>query len=95
MEPQANFLNSELDSSEAIAHAKDEVEDNQRFLLKQEVDQVTKFDTTFDVEKPTYLHAPLWFIQYEYKGKNFNAIIDGSSGSVVRADIPQTDFKMI
>jgi len=95
VEPQAHFLNSELDSTEAIAHAKDEVEDNQRFLLKQEVDQVTRFDTTFNVEKPTYLHAPLWFIQYEYKGKNYNAIIDGSSGSIIRADIPQTDFKMI
>ena len=95
IEPQAKFLNSELDSASAIMHAKDEVEENQRFLLKQEVDQVTKFDTTFNVEKPTYLHAPLWFIQYEYKGKSYNAIIDGSSASIIRADIPQTDFKMI
>ena len=95
IEPQAKFLNSELDSNAAVTHAKDEVEENQRFLLKQEVDQVTKFDTTFNVEKPTYLHAPLWFIQYEYKGKSYNAIIDGSNGSIIRADIPQTDFKMI
>ena len=95
IEPQAKFLNSELDSTAAVMHAKDEVEENQRFLLKQEVDQVTKFDTTFNVEKPTYLHAPLWFIQYEYKGKSYNAIIDGSSASIIRADIPQTDFKMI
>jgi DNA-directed RNA polymerase subunit RPC12/RpoP len=95
IEPQAKFLNSELDSTAAVMHAKDEVEENQRFLLKQEVDQVTKFDTTFNAEKPTYLHAPLWFIQYEYKGKSYNAIIDGSSGSIIRADIPQTDFKMI
>ncbi len=95
IESQSKFLNSELDSTEAIVHAKDEVEENQRFLLKQEVDQVTKFDTTFNVEKPTYLHAPLWFIQYEYKGKSYNAIIDGSSGNMIRADIPQTDFKMI
>ena len=95
IEPQAKFLNSELDSTAAVTHAKDEVEENQRFLLKQEVDQVTKFDTTFNVEKPTYLHAPLWFIQYEYKGKSYNAIIDGSSASIIRADIPQTDFKMI
>ncbi len=95
IESQAKFLNSELDSTEAIVHAKEEVEENQRFLLKQEVDQVTKFDTTFNVEKPTYLHAPLWFIQYEYKGKSYNAIIDGSSGNMIRADIPQTDFKMI
>src|SRR5437773_11952420 len=95
IESKSNFLNSELDSSEAIAHAKDEVEENQRFLLKQEVDQVTRFDTTFNVDKPTYLHAPLWFVQYEYKGKSYNAIIDGSNGTVIRADIPQTDFKMI
>ena len=95
IESQAKFLNSELDITEAIAHAKDEVEENQRFLLKQEVDQVTKLDTSFNVEKPTYLHAPLWFIQYEYKGKSYNAIIDGSSGSMIRADIPQVDFKMI
>jgi DNA-directed RNA polymerase subunit RPC12/RpoP len=95
IEPQAKFLNSELDSDEAVIRAKDEVEDNQRFLLKQEVDQVTQFETSFNVEKPTYLHAPLWFVEYEYKGKSYHAIIDGSSGSIIRADIPQVDFKMI
>jgi len=95
IESQAKFLNSELDSDEAVIRAKGEVEDNQRFLLKQEVDQVTQFNTSFSVEKPTYLHAPLWFIQYEYKGKSYNAIIDGSSGNMIRADIPQVDFKMI
>ena len=92
IEPQAKFLNSELDSDDAVIRAKDE---NQRFLLKQEVDQVTRFDTSFSVEKPTYLHAPLWFIQYEYKGKSYSAILDGSAGNIIRADIPQVDFKMI
>ena len=95
IEPQAKFLNSELDSDDAVIRAKDEVEENQRFLLKQEVDQVTRFDTSFSVEKPTYLHAPLWFIQYEYKGKSYSAILDGSAGNIIRADIPQVDFKMI
>ena len=95
IERQAKFLNSELDSYEAVVRAKNEVEENQRFLLKQEVDQVTRLNTSFSVEKPTYLHAPLWFVQYEYKGKNYRAIIDGSTGSVIQADIPQTDFKMI
>jgi len=95
IEGQATFLNSELDSDEAVIRAKDEVEENQRFLLKQEVDQVTQFDTSFTVEKPTYVHAPLWFVRYEYKGKSYSAIIDGSTGSMIRADIPQTDFKLI
>ena len=95
IEPQAKFLNSEMDSSEAMQVAKDEVEDNQRFLLRQEVDRVTKLDTTFNLGRPTYLHAPLWFIQYEYKGRGYNAILDGSSGGIVRADIPGTEFGMI
>jgi DNA-directed RNA polymerase subunit RPC12/RpoP len=95
IEAQAKFLNSELDSNDAVLHAKEEVQENQRFLLRQEVDQVTKFETAFNVQKPTYLHGPLWFIQYEYKGKSYNSIIDGSSGSMIRGDIPQTDFKMI
>src|SRR5207245_4907108 len=95
IEAQAKFLNSELDSNEAVLRAKNEVEENQRFLLKQEVDQVTQFTTSFNVDSPTYLHAPLWFVQYEYKGKGYAAIIDGSSGSMIRADIPQIDFKMI
>src|SRR2546422_5311719 len=95
IEAHAKFLNSELDSDEAVIRARDEVEENQRFLLKQEVDQVTQFDTSFSVEKPTYLHAPLWFLQYEYKGKSYSAIIDGSTGSMIRADIPQVDFKII
>src|SRR5437899_9699040 len=51
IEPQAKFLNSELDSDEAVIRAKNEVEENQRFLLKQEVDQVTRFDTSFSIEK--------------------------------------------
>ncbi len=95
IEQQSKFLNSELDSQEAVQHAKGEVEENQRFLLKQEVDEVTRFDTTFNVEKPTYLHAPLWFAQYEYKGRSYNAIIDGSNGTMIRAVIPQTEFRMI
>lgn len=95
IEPTAKFLNSEIESTEAIQEAKDEVEENQRFLLRQEVDQVTQFNTNFAVEKPTYLHAPLWFVQYDYKGQDYNAIIDGSSGSMIRADIPHIDFKMI
>ena len=95
IEQQSKFLNSEIDSQEAVQHAKGEVEENQRFLLKQEVDEVTRFDTTFNVEKPTYLHAPLWFAQYEYKGRSYNAIIDGSNGTMIRADIPQTEFRMI
>ena len=95
VDSQGKFLNSEIESGEAVQHAKEEVEEHQRFLVKQEVDQVTSFTTDFKVDTPTYIHAPLWFARYEYKGRTFNAILDGSSGQVLRADVPPVDFKMI
>ncbi len=91
----AKFLNSEMTSEEAVEHARADVDVNQRFLAKQEIDQITSFNTNFKVDKPTYIHAPIWFSTYEYKGRSYNALSDGSSGAVLRADIPQTDFKMI
>jgi len=94
VESSAKFLNSEMESTEAVARAKDEVELHQQFLVKQDVDRVTNFTTSFKEQIPTYLHAPLWFAQYEYKGRSYNAIIDGSSGVVLRADVPPVDFKM-
>ncbi len=95
VDPKGVFLNSEIASTEAVQHAKDEVDQHQRFLVKQEVDQVTSFSTDFKVDTPTYIHAPLWFAKYEYKGRDYNAILDGSSGAVLRGDVPQVDFKMI
>jgi len=91
----AKFLNSEMTSEEAVEHAREEVDVNQRFLAKQEIDQITSFSTNFKVDKPTYVHVPIWFSTYEFKGRSYNALLDGSSGAVLRADIPQTDFKML
>ena len=91
----SKFLNSEMTSEEALQHARDEIDVNQRFLAKQEIDQIMSFNTTFKVDRPTYIHAPVWFGNYEYKGRSYNALLDGSSGEVLRADIPQTDFKIL
>jgi hypothetical protein len=95
IEPSAKFLNSEMETTEAVELAKEQVDQNQRFLAKQQVDQITNFNTQFRLDKPTYLHAPLWFIQYEYKGISYAAIMDGNNGGMIRADYPQTQFKMI
>ena len=95
VDAQSQFLNSELSSGEAVQLARDEVDDHQRFLTKQIVDRVLSFSTEFTLETPTYIHAPLWFGQYEYKGRTFNALIDGNSGTVLRADIPPVEFRSI
>ena len=95
IDSQAKFLNSELSSAEAVQQARDEVDDHQRFLATQVIDRILSFSTDFNIETPTYIHAPLWFGQYEYKARTYNALIDGSSGVVLRADIPPVDFRSI
>jgi hypothetical protein len=39
-----------------------------------------------------YMHCPIWFIKYRYKSKLYNLLVDGSSGTVIKGDIPTTDF---
>ena len=92
IDSSAQFLNSELSSAEAVQEARDDVDDHQRFLAKQAVDRILSFSTEFKIDTPTYIHAPLWFGQYEYKGRTYNALVDGSSGTVLKADVPPVDF---
>jgi hypothetical protein len=39
-----------------------------------------------------YLHAPIWFIKYEYKGNTYQMIVDGATGLVLKGDIPSSKF---
>jgi hypothetical protein len=92
IEAFAKVLNSEMDKNEAEEQAKAEIEENHTFLARQDVDKIIDMRTEAKIEKTVYLHAPLWFIRYEYKTKNYQLIVDGATGAAVRGDIPSTGF---
>lgn len=87
----AKFLNSEMDEREAQTLLKQEIEGHHRFLLSSEMDVISEVSTTLKVRNTEFVHAPLWFMKYEYKGKLYELIFDGASGIVVRGDIPAFD----
>jgi hypothetical protein len=91
----AKVFNSEIDKTEAEEQAKAEIENNHRFLAQQDVDKIIEMKTEIKVEERVYLHAPIWFIKYDYKGKTYQLILDGSTGSVIRGDIPSKGFGML
>lgn len=91
----AKVFNSEIDKTEAEEQAKDEIENNHRFLAQQDVDKIIEMKTEIKVEETVYLHAPIWFIKYDYKGKTYQLILDGSTGSVIRGDIPSKGFGIL
>jgi hypothetical protein len=49
-------------------------------------------NTEVTLKQMVYLHAPLWFVKYEYKGNAYQLIIDGATGTALKGDIPSSKF---
>jgi DNA-directed RNA polymerase subunit RPC12/RpoP len=95
IEAFAQIFNSEVDKVDAEEQAKVEIESNHRFLAQQDVDKIIEIKTEIKIEETVYLHAPLWFIKYDYRGKVYQLIVDGATGAVVRGDIPAKGFGIL
>ena len=88
IEKFAKVLNSEIERNEAATLAKQEIEAHHQFLAKQEVDKIAETKTDFKLGEAVYLHAPIWFIVYEYKKKKYRVLIDGATGTTIQGEIP-------
>lgn len=91
----AKVLNSEVQQHEAVELAKEQIESHQQFLAKQDVDKIIEMKNEFSFGDAVYLHAPIWFITYEYKGERYSIIMDGATGTVIKGDIPTTKFGLL
>jgi hypothetical protein len=88
----AKLLNSEIDRDAALEIAKQQIDAHNRYLLQQDVDRIVDIKTELTLKQMVYLHAPIWFIKYEYKGTAYQLIIDGASGFALKGEIPSTRF---
>jgi DNA-directed RNA polymerase subunit RPC12/RpoP len=95
IEAFAQVFNGEIDKADAEEQAKAEIESNHRFLAQQDVDKIIEIKTETKIEETVYLHAPLWFIKYDYKGKVYQLIVDGATGTVIKGDIPAKGFGIL
>jgi hypothetical protein len=91
----AKVLNSEIDRDEALELAKQQIEAHHRYLLQQDVDKIVEIKTEVDVKQVVYLHAPVWFVKYEYQGNAYQLIIDGATGTALKGDIPSSKFGLL
>jgi hypothetical protein len=95
IEGGAKVLNSEIDSAEAVEQARDEIENLHEYLAKDKIDRVVDAQTQFDISGSYYLHAPVWFVAYGYKSSRYQVLLDGSSGQVIKGDVPSEEFKLL
>jgi hypothetical protein len=91
----AKVLNSEIDRDAALELARTQIEAHHRYLLQQDVDKIVEINTELNLKQMVYLHAPIWFVKYEYKGNVFQIIVDGASGMALKGDIPSSKFGML
>lgn len=95
VEAFAKVLNSEIDKDGAVELARQQIDEHHRFLLKEDVDRVIEMKTEIDLKQVVYLHSPIWFVKYEYKGKAYQLLVDGATGMVIKGDIPSSGFGML
>jgi DNA-directed RNA polymerase subunit RPC12/RpoP len=88
IEAIAHVLNGEIDKAEAEELARQQIDENHRFLAQQDIDRIADFETELKIEETVYLHAPVWFIKYEYKGKGYSLLIEGTTGNAIKGDVP-------
>jgi len=91
----AKVLNSEIDRDEALELAKQQIEAHHHYLLQQDVDKIVEIKTEVDVKQVVYLHAPIWFVKYEYQSNAYQLIIDGATGTALKGDIPSSKFGLL
>jgi hypothetical protein len=95
IEEFAKTFNSEIEKDEAEERAKQEIEELHRYLAQQDIDKIIEIKSEINIRQTVYLHAPIWFIKYEYKSETYQLLIDGASGATIKGDIPHADFGIL
>lgn len=91
----AKVFNSEIDKDEAVELAKEQIDAQHRFLSQQDIDKIIDIKTDIKLKQVIYLHAPVWFVKYEYKGESYQMLVDGATGTVIKGGIPSAHFGIL
>ena len=95
IEAFAKVLNSETDKNGAVELAKQQIDEHHRYLIQKDVDKIIEIKNEINVKQVVYLHAAIWFVKYEYKGKAYQLLIDGATGTTIKGDIPSAGFGIL
>ena len=87
----AKYLNAELDELSASDLAKTELQEHQKFLLSDQVDEFAEIKHKIEIEDIEFVHAPIWRIDFVYGRRDYQILLDGGTGIVIRGDIPPPD----
>jgi len=91
-----DYLSSEITLDAANQLGKTVVFDNHRARAEKACTKVFDCATQITYSGTYFVHAPVWQVEYEFKGETYRIAILGSSGRIIMGEIPVTTaFRMI
>ena len=78
-------LNGDISEDAAKYQAKTLVDQLQSEKAHSKYHMVQQLTTQMDVADAELLHAPIWFVRYDYKGNKIVLVLDANSGNVINS----------
>ena len=79
------ILNGDVGEEAAKYQAKTLVDQLQSEKAHAQYHMIQQLHTDIDVSDTELLYAPIWFAQYDHKGRKIVLVIDGNSGGVINS----------
>ncbi|MDE1819031.1 MAG: hypothetical protein KGI19_10570, partial [Thaumarchaeota archaeon] len=79
------ILNGDINEDTAKNQAKTIVDQIQSQKVHSKYHMIRQMETQEDVSSGELLHVPIWFAQYDHKGKKIILIIDANSGNAINS----------
>jgi DNA-directed RNA polymerase subunit RPC12/RpoP len=79
------IMNGDINEDTAKNQAKNIVDQIQSQRVHTKYHMIRQMETQEDVAEGELLHVPIWFAQYDHKGKKIILIIDANSGNAINS----------
>lgn len=79
------ILNGDINEDAAKNQAKSIVDQLQSQMVHSKYHMIRQMETQEEVADGELLHVPIWFAQYDHKGKKIILIVDANSGNVINS----------
>ena len=79
------ILNGDINEDAAKSQAKNLVDQIQSQHAHAKYHMIRQIDTQEDVSDGELLHVPIWFAQYDHKGKKIILVVDANSGNTINS----------
>lgn len=82
---QVKILNGDINEDAAKNLAKNIVDQIQSQAVHSKYHMIRQMETHEDISSGELLHVPIWFAQYDHKGKKIILIIDANTGNAINS----------